>query len=184
MQMLKGSGTNFTGLGGTSYTASGDVEYCDVALALRNGWQPNDSSNNPGALITATVAAGGAVALTSATAANVKSISVPPGTWDLAGVVDYTVGATTTITLMAAGFSTTSATMPTQPGGSGLGTDPLSSWAQASAAPGANPLSLEVGPTRYTNTTTGAVTVYLVTKCTFATSTLAAYGTITARPVK
>ncbi len=184
MQMTKSSvGTNFTGRTGTSYTASGEVEYCDIYLATVNGWLPN---NQPplGQFVTATLAAGSAVSLTTATPKTVLSLSVSPGTWDLTGVVDYTVGASTTITLLEAGISLTANTLSAQTGGSGLETDPNTSWAQSSASPGANPVSLAVGPLRYTNSTTGNVTVYLVTQASFATSTLSAYGTLTARPVK
>ena|SRR6185312_6422830 len=47
MQMTKAANaTNFTGKGGGSYSATGEIEYCDIAKALANGWVPADTGNS------------------------------------------------------------------------------------------------------------------------------------------
>ena len=186
MYMTKGTGaSNFTTISGKSYTASGLVDNGDVREALRNGWTPNDLGSGvtvASDFTTSTVAAASAVSLVSATAKTVTSIVLTQGNWDVTGVVDFTPGATTTITLVSGSVSLTTNTLSSQAGGSGLGTDPTSSWAQPSGAPGANTLSLEVDPVRLS--IDAQTTVYLVAQATFATSTLSAYGTISARRVK
>lgn len=186
MQMTKAAGaTNFTGRGGTSYSASGNVEDADVALAHRNGWVPNDLGSGvtpANDFSTSSVALANAVSLSTGAAKNVTSLALTQGVWDVTGIVDLNPAASTTVTLLEAGVSLTSNALASQAGGSGLGTDPNSSWAQPSAAPGANPINLEVGPVRLT--LTAPTTVYLVAQATFATSTLSAFGTLSARKVK
>jgi hypothetical protein len=134
-----------------------------------------------GELTTATVAVGSAVALTTATPANVTSISLTAGDWDVDAQVDHNAAATTSITLLQIGISATSATLPTQAGGSGIGTDPLAIWRQAAAVPG-GVLTTRVGPVRVSLSAT--TTIFLVAQDTFTVSTMSAYGTLRARRVR
>lgn len=135
-----------------------------------------------GEFITSTVAAGSAVALTTATTANVTSISLTAGDWDVTGVVDYTFAATTSYTQLTAGISLTSATLATQAGGGGLGTDPNSAFATPAQVPTALAFSLEINPVRVSIAAT--TTVFMVTNCTFTVAALSAFGTIRARRVR
>lgn len=143
------------------------------------GTATNDSAaaGNVGELISSTVASASAVALTTATSANVTSISLTAGDWDVSGVVIHKFAATTTTTLMQIGISTTSATLPTATTGA---TD-YNVLRQASSAPGGDTAQL-IGPHRISLSAT--TTVYLVANDTFATSTDAAYGTLRARRVR
>lgn len=144
------------------------------------GSNTNDSAaaGNVGELITATVAAGSAVSLTTATSANVTSISLTAGDWDVSAQVVHNAAATTSITLLQIGISATSATLPTQVGGSGIGTDPLGIERRAASVP-AGALTTAVGPVRVSLAAT--TTIYLVANDTFTVSTMSAYGTLRAR---
>ena len=138
------------------------------------------ASSDLGTLVTSTVASGAAVSLTTNTAANITSISLAPGDWDISGVIDFNPAATTSVTNITTSASLTSATVSSQAGGSGLGTDPTMIWNQAASVP-AGVMAMEVPAVRLSITAT--TTVYLVAKATFTVSTMTAYGTIRANRV-
>ena len=138
------------------------------------------ASSDLGTLVTSSVPVGSAVSLTTNTAANVTSITLTAGDWDLSGVIDFNPAATTSVTNITAGVSLTSATLSAQTGGSGLGTDPTMAWNQAASVPAAV-MAMEVPAVRLSITAT--TTVYLVAKSTFTVSTMTAYGTIRANRV-
>ncbi|HEY6019562.1 MAG TPA: hypothetical protein VIY48_06565, partial [Candidatus Paceibacterota bacterium] len=93
---------------------------------LIKGTSTNDNAiaGDVGELITSTVASASGVSLTSTTAANVTSISLTAGDWDVDGTVDFNLAASTSVTVLSASISLTTGTLGTQAGGSGLGTDP------------------------------------------------------------
>lgn len=125
-----------------------------------------------GAYISNTVLIGSAVSLTSGTPANVTSITLTPGDWDVTGTVAYSSGSTTNITVCIGWTSLVSATSPTQPNNGGI-----CGWtgnAPVSAGP-----TLSVGSQRIV--VTRPTTVFLSTVTNFNTSTLATYGFIGAR---
>ena len=133
-----------------------------------------------GEFVTATVAVGGAVALTTATPANVTSISLTAGDWDLSSMIDMNLTGAT-VTDMRGGPSLTTVTLPTQPGGAGLGTDALivdtSNFVTTTGVMG-----LPTPPVRLSIAAT--TTVFLVAQATFAVGTIGAFGTIRARRVR
>lgn len=128
-----------------------------------------------GGYLSSSVASGSAVALTSATAANVTSITLTEGEWDVSGSIAFLPAASTSITVLSGSSIETSATI----GGA------HNSFVRASAAvvPGAvaqvNPLPVHrvVVPAGTTQV------MYLVARATFSVSTLGAYGIIQARRV-
>lgn len=130
-----------------------------------------------GAFQSSTVVASSAVSLTTNAAANITSMSLPAGDWDISANTDFTL-AGTTATLFQTGISLTSTTLPTQAGGSGLGSDPLSSLPTALTTI-SSPITLGVTPVRIQLST--ATTVYLVAKSVFTAGTVAGYGTLRAR---
>lgn len=147
------------------------------------GTGTNDSAavGQIGQFTTATVATASAVALTTATAADVTSISLTAGDWDVSWVVNFKPGATTSVTIMQGSISLTTATLNTQAGGSGIGTEALvkedipasvlaADYAQVGAVVRCSFASTQ--------------TVFLVASATFTVSTMAAYGTIRARRVR
>ena len=134
-----------------------------------------------GQFVTATVATASAVSLTTTVSANVTSISLTAGDWDVSWVVDFKPAGTTSVTALKSSISLTSATLNTQAGGSGIGTEALTLFDTAANVLGAD-FSLAGGPVRCSFSSTQ--TVYLVANATFTVSTMSAYGTIRARRVR
>ena len=126
------------------------------------------------AIVTAAVAAGAAVALTTNVTANITSISLTAGDWDVTGVVQYTPAATTSVTQLTQGASSTSATLGAQ------GT--FSKFVTAANVLTAVDPAWVLPTARFS--LTEPTTVYLVANATFTVSTLAAYGMIRARRVR
>lgn len=115
------------------------------------------------------------VSLSNATNANILSISLTAGDWEVQGSVGFTAGATTTITSIQAAISSTSLTLPT------LGAENNNNVSNLPYTTGTNN-TLSVGPMRIS--LSGTTTIYLIGRATFAISTMTAYGTITARRVR
>lgn len=124
----------------------------------------------------ATVLTGAAVALTTATPANVGSISLSQGEWSCSGKVSRNLNASTSVTILSAGLSATSATMPTLDGQ--MDSTHLSTAANVMGATGQD---TNVGPYRFALAAT--TTIYLVANDTFTVSTNAAYGQISCQRV-
>lgn len=120
-----------------------------------------------------TVLVGAAVALTTGTPANVTSITLTAGDWDVNGVVAYHSASGTTVPNdVEQGFNTTSAT---------IGSVGTFSYDYVAVAITDDP----VYPTPVVRFSLAATTtVYLVTKADFAVSTLVAYGFMRARRVR
>ena len=135
--------------------------------------QAYDYLDTIGEYTESSVASGSAVALTSTTPANVTSISLTPGDYDVFGVIGYLPAASTSITFKTGGSSATSATL------GALGA--VFSLSQAAVVPGAVG-QLSVIPTVRVNITE-TTTIYLVAQATFSVSTLGAYGLIAARRI-
>jgi hypothetical protein len=130
----------------------------------------------PATFLSSVVLAAAAVPLTTNVPANVTSISLPAGTWDVSGTVGFSVTGTTVLSGVEVGVSLVSATLQTVPGPDG--------WAYNSAlTPGIAGQSLDIptGPLRVTVAT--ATLVYLVAQAQFTVSTCAAFGVLTARKV-
>lgn len=125
---------------------------------------------NIGDTVVSTVASGSAVTLTTATPANVTSISVPPGKYAISGVINYN-GAITVSGPQLASVNTTSATIGNQ------GDNAVSAvWLATQVAAGDVTLSVPSWILTVTTTTT----VYLVAQTTFSGGTSKAYGRISA----
>jgi hypothetical protein len=134
-----------------------------------------------GELLTTTVATASAVALTTATAADVMTVSLTPGDWDVAYQVRHKPAASTSITILSCSLSTTTNTMGTQPGGSGIGTDSVTLLTQA-AQVNAGEITQASIPVRVSLAAT--TTIRVVCNDTFTVSTMGAYGTVRARRVR
>lgn len=170
---------------------SGNSKPIGVAFQdqLISGTPTNDNAPQGflGEYIQSTIPTGSAVALTTATPANVTSISLTPGDWDVDCQGDFNPGATTSVTQYNVGVSLTSATLPTQPGGT-VGAATLAPDAgitvnQAAMVPAAG-FAIAPLTARITIGGNAAVTVFMVAQATFTVSTLAAFGTIRARRVR
>lgn len=158
---------------------AGAVEELTFAQVLANlaGTTTNDSAAAGllGEYQESEVLVASAVALTTATPANVTSLSLTAGDWDVWATTAYSLNAATTLTLIAGGINTTSATFPTSPGKGAyaLLQLPFTAGAEQVLAVGKRRLSLA-----------STTTAYLVARADFAVNTCAAYGVLAARRVR
>lgn len=159
-----------TGSVSTTFTTTG-------AFNAQGGVWGTTSNNsatagNDGEFSTAIVANGSAITLVTATPANVTSISLTAGDWDVSGNVNINE-TTSTVTNRIAGITVTSATIPTD------GSE-VSDGKQTTALSSKHTMMMPVSRLSLSGTTT----VYLVTNCTFSAGTEKAYGAITARRIR
>lgn len=143
------------------------------------GTTTNDSAGTGlvGEYVSATVASGSAVSLTTDTPANVTSISLTAGDWDVWVTGQFGGGGTTTVGYYATSISTTSATLSTA--------DDRRTFSYGGAATifgGLARVTSNCGATRVSISST--TTVYMVAQAGFGVSTMNAYGTIHARRVR
>lgn len=136
------------------------------------GTTTNDSAaaGKIGEVITSTVLLGSAISLSAGTVANITTLSLTAGDWDLFGVIAFSPGATTSVTQVIGSFSPTSATLATTP-------------EQAKISTAANVMVTDTAlamPTTRVSLAAPA-TYYLVARAIFTVSTMVAYGRITAR---
>lgn len=116
------------------------------------------------------------VTLTSGTAANITSISLTAGDWDVSGFVFFNGGATTTVTYINGSISTTSATIDTSADRNTI------VFANGGTAVNLTTVNTVTGPSRFSLSTT--TTVFLVARSVFGTSSGTAAGTIRARRIR
>ena len=128
-----------------------------------------------GEYIESSVAIGSAVALTTNVEANIASITLTPGDWDVDGVVGFVPAATTSITHLSGSSSLVSAT------GGGLGTEAATTF--PAIVPGAAQEWFSTIPTRRVSIAVNTV-VYLTAHTLFTVSTLGGYGVLRARRVR
>ena len=134
----------------------------------------NAAAGQIGEFIESEVVLAGAVSLTTGVSANVTSISLTAGDWDVSGNVYYNSAAGTTITGLGAAISLTSATYPLPRPGRGAFTTLLATFTGNGSAN-----LIPAGTVRMSVAST--TTVYLVANGSFAASTLTAGGYIGAR---
>jgi hypothetical protein len=149
------------------------------AINARAGTVTTDNAQpgDIGEYVKAEVASGAAIALTTATPANVTSISLTPGDWDVYFEPNFAFPAATSYTALIASISTIGATIDSSSG------ENYASMASAPNVPGASTnISVRVGPRRMSLAATTAV--YGVVTQTFTAGTLSAWGTLRARRVR
>lgn len=134
-----------------------------------------------GELLTTTVTSANAISETTATPVDVCTLSLTPGTWDVSAVIDRTLTGTTA-TIYGGGISLTLNTLPSQAGGSGLGTDALVTQAATWGTTVTGVGSTVIPPVQCVFTAT--TTLHLVAGDTFSAGTVAVFGTIRARRIK
>jgi hypothetical protein len=132
----------------------------------------NATAGNDGEFVSSLIASGSAVSLTTATAANITSISLTAGDWDVEGNIDFSAS-TATVTGTSGGISTTTATVPTD------GSE-VYSGVQVTLLSENDAVTLP----RKRISISGTTTVYLVGKSTFSAGSVSAFGSITARRVR
>jgi len=154
---------------------------------LIKGTPTNDlaAAGYTGEYLEANTLLAGAVALTTATPANITSVILTPGDWDVVGIIDFVPAATTSVTQLNNSLSTTTATLatkaPSTSAAINIGPFATTSVNQAAAVPAAE-VMLAGSPTRIS--VSANTTVYLVAQAAFTVSTMTAYGSIRARRVR
>jgi hypothetical protein len=133
----------------------------------------NASAGNVGEIISSTVLAGSAVALTTSVTANITSISLTAGDWDVWGNIAFVGAGGASSTIYQAAINTTSATLPTAPASGAYGVLTLPSGASNATQ------IMQAGQQRLSLAST--TTVYLVASTVFAGGTCTGYGYIGAR---
>ena len=129
----------------------------------------NANAGSVGEHVTAT---GTAVSLTNNTFANITSISLTAGDWEVYGSAAFNPAASTTMSAITLGINSTSATLPA---------NGLSSQLQCSFTTGTNQ-GMVAPSQRFSLSAT--TTIYLVTIVSFGASTMTTTGIIRARRVR
>lgn len=132
----------------------------------------NANAGSVGEVISSTVLAGSAISLSNGVAANVTSINLTAGDWDVWGQISYAPAGSTVIVSWLAQVSLTSATFP------GTITSNAAQYFPITLGAGQGPTAT-TGILRVNVSTT--TTVYLTALSGFSTSTNSAYGYIIAR---
>lgn len=159
-------------------TTGGTLSWSSEALQAPNGIKgtvTNDSAaaSNVGEIISSVILVGSAVSMTTATPANITSVSLTAGDWDVWGSIWTSLNAATVSSRLFGSISQTTGTLATTPG---LGTS-LSQITTVATA-GDN-VVLGIPATRISLAET--TTVYLVGQINFSINTAALYGNIIAR---
>lgn len=147
------------GLSGTSYQGTATA---DTALA-----------GTIGELKTASLLFASTLSLSTTVAANITSVSLTAGDWEVSGQINFIPANTTTVASLIGGFSATSAVQPS--------VDSVGGWAsdgEVFTSAGATS-TLTIPDARFSLATT--TTVFLVATATFAVSTCTGFGNIRAR---
>lgn len=149
-------------------TATGSPQY--------QGTSTNDSAatGGIGEWLTSNVLVGSAVSLSTGTPANITSLSLTAGDWDVTAFPVLTGGATTTVSSMLFALGTTSATINQL-----AGTFNQSLGFSSTLFAGSGLWTEQIGPIRFSLSTT--TTIYLVADVSFGTSTCSGYGLLSAR---
>lgn len=193
-----GTGLTSGTSGGVPYFSSGTTIASSAALAagqvvvgggagttpatIANGQLPATATNDDaastkvGEYVSSTIASGSAVSLSTNTQANITSISLTAGDWDIDLVAQFTGNTTTTVSSQECSISTTSATLD-YTGGKGVAlTGNATPYNQIA---GTSAIGCVVPPIRMS--LSGTTTVYGVARSIFGTSTSSVYGLLRAR---
>lgn len=135
------------------------------------------TAGDVGEVLSAILLVGSAVSLTDLTAANITSISLTAGDWDVWGEIWFNAAGTTSTSSVAGAINTSSATFPTVPA---VGTSVACiAYATATEASASVQQTLPIAPCQIN--ISGTTTIYLNARAGFITSTMSAYGKIMAR---
>ena len=117
-----------------------------------------------GEVISSKILSGAAVSLTTATTANLTSLALTAGDWEVFGALAFT-GTATAVTFCGGGFNATTATLPTLPD--------YMAWLGRG---GAFTVDVDFPVPKQIENTSSPVTYYLTARCTFTGGTALVYG--------
>jgi len=132
----------------------------------------NAPTGTVGEYIESDILSGSAVSLSTGVSANLTSISLTAGDWDVGGGIVFNAGGTTTISQLVASTNTTSATLPTSPGKG-------STFNMVLPFTTGNSQVIPLGTRRYS--LSGTTTVFAVAQAVFGVSTMSVFGILWAR---
>jgi len=158
-----------------SLTATGSITPSQTAGIIGTTTNNNANTGSFGEFVSSQVLNSSAVSLTTNTFANVTSISLTAGDWDVSGILYFAGTSTTTVTQLIAGSSSSSASLGSQG----------AYWLQGfngALTLSAQDLGQALPVYRYSLSST--TTIYLFAYATFGVSTVKAYGLIQARRVR
>lgn len=168
---------------GGNYTLLGVASRLDnFTFSGTQGTTGTPTNNNTcagciGEVISSTVVSGSAVALTTATTANMTSISLTAGDWDVTCDIHYNFGATTSITRLASSISQTSITLDQTAG-------QVVYYEVPAQVPSASiPITLKAG-TPSQKLLAATTTIYCTSYAEFTISTAAVWGQLRARRMR
>lgn len=164
--------TTKTGTGSAVFGTSPQITTPDIVGTIAAG---NANAGSVGEYVSSSIVQGSAVSLTNNTSANMTSISLTAGDWDVWATFMFLPGATTNITQLVGSINTTSATVNSAAQG-------LTSYSSTGAVPGVLNCGAPMVQTRVNVSST--TTVYAVSQAAFTVSTLSAWGTLQARRVR
>lgn len=170
-----GSGANLTALNATQLTSG------TIPAARTNGHQNGTATNDNaaageiGELIFSNIASGSAVSLTSTLPANMTSIPLTAGDWDVDVNCVFNIAATTNITNLITSISTTTGTLDLTTGGAYF------IYRVAPSVPGGG-MNVVAGPLHIS--LASPTTIFAVAQSAFTVSTNAAYGILRARRMR
>jgi hypothetical protein len=153
----------------TTISATGTITPNQTNGIVGTTTNNNANAGSVGEVITATLAPGTPISLTTGAGANVTSISLTAGDWDVWGNVLFTPAGTTNTAYIGCGINTTTATLP-----SGL-------FAIGPALATGNVTTQGMSAPTQRMSLASTTTVFLVAQSSFTVSTMSAFGTITAR---
>lgn len=157
----------------------GSPALAQSTVAQVPGTTTNDSANigNLGEYVSSVIASGSAISLATITPADITTISLTAGDWDVTALCAYKGGATTVRLYTQCSISLASATISATAG-------QTVNWFDNSATPYASIIETDypLPPVRINLGST--TTVYLVTNTSFSVSTLSGFGIIRARRVR
>lgn len=174
--VAKITGTSVSGTTGSTNVVFSTAPTINQANLVGTTTNNNAAAGSVGEFKSSSIPVGSAVSLSSGAAADITSISLTAGDWDVWGNVITNPASGTTTGAMQSWIGTTSATIPTLPnGGAYIRDDFLGANAN-------NFFAWYVGTLRLSLSTT--TTVYLSTQINFGVSTMSAYGFLGARRVR
>ena len=136
----------------------------------------NAATGYVGEYVSSSIAVGSKISLTTATPANVTSISLTAGDWDISWCLLFETAATTSVTVIRGGLNTATATV-------GASTENASQFLQQWSAFVPGVTTLQQNGARSRQSLSGTTTIYLNAQSTFTVSNMFVYGWLSARRV-
>jgi hypothetical protein len=154
---------------GTSSLLWRDIYARGIVGVITNS---NAQTGSVGEYVSSLVAIGSPVSLSNGIAANITSISLTAGDWDVTGTVSFTE-TTSTVTARSAGITSTTGVVPV---------DGSEGYCGVQSTVTSETNSITIARTRFS--LSGTTTIFLVGKASFSAGTCGGFGNLSARRVR